>query len=101
MSVEEFEKHLEEWFGITTTNKLSYVVGVLHTLKGDEVPEKITIADIDKVYDDLPSYSSVRYNRDKGDVTQEEVDFIWAHRDLAKQVLSGAADHVRSYGRLD
>lgn len=89
--IEAFDKELEK-LGITSTSPLYYVTGA---------PDCHTIEDADKYYASLPSYSSVNYSGDKGNITEEQFKFIDENRDLAKQVIIRAVRNLESYGSLD
>ena len=90
--IEAFEKELEK-LGITTTNKLYFVIGT---------PESChTVEEADEYYEILPKEDSKNYWRDRGDITQEQFELIDKNRDLVKELLKRAADNVNSYGPLD
>ena len=82
-----------EAMGITTVSPLYYVNGVPESCK--------TIEDADKYYASLPDGSSVNYANDKGDLTQEQYDFLNSHREDVKKALGEFSSRMADSGPLD
>ena len=82
-----------EAMGIPTVSPLYYVNGVPESCK--------TIEDADKYYASLPDGSSVNYSNDKGNLTQEQYDFLNSHREEVRKALGDFSSKMANSGSLD